>query len=111
MLAVTALLRRRVTVHRRDREQLLGLRLAMKPVLDVRADDRRSSLRAERQRPAPTVLERIHLLLDHVGARARCPREQLGVFEDRRLDAPVAVEHAETLDLARDPLPERLFGR
>ena len=111
VLAVTALLRRRVAVHRRDREQLLGLRLAMKPVLDVGAHDRRGSLRAERQRPAPTVLERVHLLLDDVGAGARRAREQLGVLEDRRLDAPVAVERAETLDLACDPLPDRLFGR
>ena len=111
MLAVTALLRRRVAVHRRDREQLLRLRLAVEPVLEVGADDRRGSLRPKRQRATAAVFERVHLLLDDIRARARRAREELGVLEDGRLDAAVTGERAEALDLARDALPERLFGR
>src|SRR5947208_14744413 len=100
MLAVTALLRRRVAVHRRDREQLLRLRLAVEPVLEVGADDRRGSLRPKRQRATAAVFERVHLLLDDIRARARRAREELGVLEDGRLDAAVTGERAEALDLA-----------
>ena len=111
VLAEAAFLRRRVAVHRRNREQLLRLRLAVEAVLEVGADDRRRCLRAERQRTAPAVLERVHLLLNDIRTRAGRAREELGLLEDRRLDAPVAVERAEALDLVRDPLPEGLFGR
>ena len=111
VLAVAALLRRGVAVDRRDRIELLRLRLAMQAVLEVRAADGGRRVRAKCQRASAAVLECVHLLLDDVGAGARRPGEELGVLEDRRLDAPVAVERAEALDLARDPLPERLFGR
>ena len=111
VLAVAALLGRGVAIDRRDGVELLRLWLALQPVLEVGAADRRRRVRAKCERAAPPVFERVHLLLDDIRARTRRARKELGVLEDRRLDAPVAVERAETLDLARDPLPERLFGR
>ncbi len=111
VLAVAAAARPPVPVHRADRVELLRLRLPVEAVLDVRPADRRSALGAERQRPVGAVGEGVHLLLDDVGADARRAREELGVLEDGRLDAPVAVERAETLHLADDALPQRLLRR
>ena len=81
VLAIAAAAGRAVPVHRPDRVELLRLRLAVQPVLDVGAADRRRPLRAQRQRPVGAVGERVHLLLDDVGAlrrtcagRGRCPR-------------------------------------
>ena len=111
MLTKAALLRAAVAVDGLDRVELLRLRLAVEPVLEVGADDRRGSLRPKRQRATAAVFERVHLLLDDIRARARRAREELGVLEDGRLDAAVTGERAEALDLARDALPERLFGR
>ena len=105
MLAVAPPPRRAVAVHRGDREELHGLRVAMHPVLDVRAADRRRALRPQGQRPVRAVREGVHLLLHDVGARARRAREECRVLEDRCHDPPVAVQAAQPLDLARDALP------
>ena len=110
MLAVTAALRLVVAVHRRDREELHGLRLALHAVLEVRAADRRGALGAERKLASAPVLEDVHLLLHDVGPGPGRPLEELDVLEHRRLDAPVAVEVAQTLHLPRHLLPERLLG-
>src|SRR3954453_7998397 len=106
MLSIAALLRRGVTVDRGDRVELLGLGLAMEAVLEVSPADRRRRVCAKRQRAAAPILERVHLLLNHVRAGARGAREELGLLEERRLDPAVAVERAEALDLTRDALPE-----
>ena len=111
MLAKPAALWSRVAVHRRDREELHRLRLAMHSMLDVGAADRRRSLRAQRQRPPAAVFERVHLLLDDVGACAGRPLEELRVLEAGRLDPRVPVERAEAPHLPRHLLPQRLFGR
>ena len=110
VLAVAALARLAVAVHRRDREHLHGLRIALHPVLDVRAADRRGALRAQRQRPVGAVGEVVHLLLHDVRALPGRAREERRVLEDGREHLAVAVERAEPLDLARDALPERHLG-
>src|SRR5690349_17657031 len=111
MLAKTALLRAPVPEDRRDRVELLRLGFAVEAVLQVGADDRRGRLGAKRQRAAAAVDERVHLLAHHVRALARRPREVLGVLEHRRLDAAVAVQVAESLELLDHPLPQRLVLR
>ena len=107
VLAVAALARRAVAVHRRDREHLHGLRVPVHPVLDVGAADRRGALGPKRQRPVGAVGEAVHLLLHDVRALPGGAGEEGGVLEDGRQHLAVAVEGAEPLDLARDPLPER----
>ena len=84
VLAVATALRRRVAPHRPDGVELHRLRLAVHAVLEVRAHDRRRGLGSQRQRAAAAILERVHLLLDDVGARAGRAREDLGVLEHRR---------------------------
>ena len=111
VLAVAALLRRGVAVDRRDCVQLLRLRLAMQAMFEIGPADGRRCVSAQGQRAATPILEGVHLLLYDVRTCARSTREELGVLEDRSLDASVAVEGAEAVDLARDALPERLFGR
>ena len=110
VLPVTTALGSRIAVHRRDREELDRLRLAVHAVLDVRAADRRGALRTERERAPGAVLERVHLLLHDVGAGARRALKELRVLEARGLDAAVAVERAEALHLTRHLLPQRLIG-
>ena len=110
VLAVPAAPGRAVPVHRRDRVELLRLRLAVQSVLEIGADDRGGPLRTERQRAIAAVGERVHLLLDDVGAGAGGALEELGVLEPRRLDPAIAVERAEALHLPRHPLPQRLLG-
>src|SRR5262245_56910272 len=83
----------------------------MQAVLEVCAADRRRRVSTQGQRTGAPVLEGVHLLLDDNGARAGGAREELGLFKDRRLDPPIAVERAQTLDLARDQLAAGLFGR
>src|SRR3954447_9507812 len=111
MLSIAALLRRGIAVDRGNRVELLGLGLAMEAVLEVSSADRRRRVCAKRQRAAAPILERVHLLLNHVRAGAGGAREQVGLLEDGRLDPAVAVERAEALDLTGDVLPERLLGR
>ena len=60
-------------------------------MLDVGADHRRRVLRAQRERRAVAVLERVHLLGDDVGLFADAAREQLRLLEDRRADLVVVV--------------------
>ena len=79
----------------------------MHPVLDVGPADRRRALRPERQRPVGAVGEAVHLLLHDVGALPGGAGEERRVLEHGRQDLAVAVQRAETLDLARDALPER----
>ena len=111
MLAVPSALRRGVPVHRVEGVELDRLRLAVHAVLDVRAADRRRALRAQGERAAAAVLERVHLLLHDVRARPRGPLEERGVLEHGRQDRPVAVERAQALGLVDDVPPERLLGR
>ena len=109
MLAVASLAGRAVPVHRRDREELRRLWLALHPVLDVGAADRRSGLGPQRERPVRAIRERVHLLLDDVGARTGGPLEERGVLEDGRRDRPVPVERTQPLDLRRDAPPQLLL--
>ena len=108
-LAELSALRRGVPVHRPDQERLHRLRLAEEAVLDVRARHGRRSLGSQRQRAVTAVRERVHLLLDDVGALARRAREELRVLEERCRDPPVAVRGADVLGLADHPLPQRLL--
>jgi len=110
VLAVAAALRLVVAVHRGDREELHGLRLALHAVLEIRPADRRGAFGPERELAAAPVLEDVHLLLHDVGAGARRPLEEVHVLEHRRLDAPVPVEVAQSLHLLRHLPPERLLG-
>ena len=110
VLAIAPAARPAVAVHRRDRVELLRLRLLLETVAQVGAADRRGSLRAQRQGAVAAVGEGVHLLLDDVRALTRRAQEEVGVLEPRRLDRPVAVEGAEPLHLACDALPERLLG-
>ena len=92
-LAVAAGLRPVVAEHRPGRRELHGLRQRLHPVLDVRADDARGRLRAER--PGLGLLgprrDPEQLLLDDVGDLADPPLEHRGLLEQRRLDRPVPV--------------------
>ena len=54
----------------------------MEAVLHVGAADGRGRLGAQREGAPALVLERVHLLLDDVGAGAGRPLEELGVLED-----------------------------
>ena len=111
MLAIAALLRRRVPVHRRLRVQLHGLRLPLHSVLEVGAADRRRPLGSQREPSTALVLEDVHLLLHHVGALAGRAEEELGVLEHRRDDPAVAVRLGDLGERARGELPERLLRR
>jgi hypothetical protein len=111
VLAVAALLRPVVTPERPDRVELLRLRLAMEPVLDVGARDRRGALGPQGQRASAAVLERVRLLLDDVRPLARRADDQVGILDPRRLDRPVAVEAADLLHRRRHPTPAGLLGR
>src|SRR5262249_46305128 len=91
--------------------ELGRLRLAVKTVLDVRADDRRRRLRPQRERAVAPVGERVHLLAYDVRGFSGRAAEELRVFERRCVQAPVAVQRAELLELPDDPPPARLFGR
>jgi len=108
-LAELSALRRGVPVHRPDQERLHRLRRAVEPVLDVRARDRGRALGSQRQRAVTAVRERVHLLLDDVGALPRRAREELGVLEERSRDPPVAVRRTDVFGLAKNPLPQRLL--
>ena len=68
--------------------QLHRLRLLVHAVLEVGAAHRRGALRAQGQRLARPLVERVHLLLHDVGRLADAAREQLGRLEGRGLDAP-----------------------
>ena len=105
VLAVAAATGPAVAVHRRDRVRLHRLRVAVQPVLDVGARDRRSSLGAQRERPAAAVVERVHLLVHDVGRIARRAREEPRVLEARRLDAPPAVAAERLLHPREEPPP------
>ena len=111
VLAVATFPRGAVAVHRRDREQLRRLGIAVHPVLDVGATDRRRPLGPQRQRAVGAVGEAVHLLLDDVGSLARGARKQRRVLEHGRQHLAVAVEPAQSLDLARHALPERHLCR
>ncbi len=111
MLAIAALLRRGVPVHRRLRVQLHGLRLPLHSVLEVGAADRRRPLGSQREPSTALVLEDVHLLLHHVGALAGRAEEELGVLEHRRDDPAVAVRLGDLGERARGELPERLLRR
>ena len=89
-LPVAASLRRLGAEAARQVPELHGLGQLAHPVLEVGAADRRGDLRAQRQRAAAAVVERVHLLLHDVGGLPHPAREQLGRLERRRLDPPVA---------------------
>ena len=110
VLAVTAALRPVVPPHRTDRVELLRLRLAVEPMLDVGAADRRRRFRPQGQGAPAAIGERVRLLLHDVGPATGGSDDQLGVLESGRVDPPVSVEPAEILHLALDPVPERLLG-
>jgi hypothetical protein len=99
-LAVSALLRRLGAEVGAQVPELHRLRQLVHPVLHVGTGDRRGPFRAQRQRPAAAVVERVHLLADDVGRAADAAGEQLGRLERRRLDPPVTRA-------AEDPLGVR----
>jgi hypothetical protein len=111
VLAEASPLRPAVAEHRPDRVELLRLRLAVEPVLEVGTANRRGGFRAESERAAAAVLERVHLLPHHVRAFAGGPDEEIGVLERRGVDPPVCREGAEALGLRDDFPPERLLRR
>ena len=110
VLSIAALLRTVVPVHRGHHVRLHGLRLAVEPVLDVGAADRRRPLRAECEHASAPVLERVRLLLHDVRALSGRAENQARVLEGRRRDPPVPVEGTDPRP-PRQPLPRRLLGR
>ena len=96
-----------VAIHRRNREQLQRLGIAVHSMLDVGAANWRCALGTKRERPVGSIREAVHLLLHDVRSLARRPCEEGGVLEDRREDLAIAVERTETLDLGCYSLPER----
>ena len=89
-LAEAAGLRRLVAECRAPPPELHRLRELVHAVLDVGAADRRRRLGPQRDRAAAEVVEGEHLLADDVGRLADRALEELGVLEDRGLDAAVA---------------------
>src|SRR5262249_34152329 len=94
-------------IHRRDREELHRLRVAVHPVLDVGPADRRGALGPQGEVAVAAVPELVHLLLHDIRALPRRALEERGVLEDGRHDLPVAVQGGEPLGLAHDPRPVR----
>jgi len=89
-LAVAARLRRLVAEERSPVPELHRLGRLVHAVLDVCAADRGGALGPERERAAALIVEREHLLLDHVGRVADPALEQLGGLEDGCLHRPVS---------------------
>ena len=87
VLAVPALLRALVPEVRREVPDLPRRR---RPVLHVRAHDRRGALGPQREVATALVVELVHLLAHDVGGRADA-LEHLDVLEDRRDHEAVAV--------------------
>ena len=66
------------------------LRLELHAGIEVGAHDGGRSLRSQRERTPTAIVEREHLFAHDVGRFAHATDEQVGCFEDRRLDALVA---------------------
>ena len=79
-------------------------------MLEVGADDRRRTLRAQHQVVAAAVLEEVDLLVDDVGALGAGAQEDAGVLEHRRLDLAVAVRLGDAHRRLAHPAPVGLVG-
>ncbi len=112
-LAVAPGLRPVVAEHRTGLGQLHRLRPGLHPVLDVGADDAGGRLRPERPRLAVLGPRREpeQLLLDDVGDLADPALEDVGLLEQRRLDALVAVARREVGGQPFEARPRRRLGR
>src|SRR5690606_19774541 len=105
-LPVTSLLRLFPAEHRAAAPQLLLL-VVQQTVAEARAHHAGRRLRTQRHAVPAAVLERIHLLLDDVRQLADRPAEELGAFEHRDADPPVAVGLEERLRDGLELLPQR----
>ena len=106
-LPVAALLRALVAEHRPARPHALRA-LVGEVVLDRRAHDAGRGLRAQRQGLAvELVLERVHLLLDHVGELADAADEEGGRLHDGHPDVAVAVLREHGTCGVLEALPQR----
>ena len=101
-------LRTVIAEHRADIEQLDERAVAIELVLEVRAHGRCRVFGAERDAAAAAVFERVHLLVDNVGAFADAAVEELRMLEHRRADLLISIAAAKITNLALDvvPLPD-----
>ena len=106
VLAVAARLRRLVAEHRAGVPELHRLRQLVHAVLEIGAAHGRRALRAQRQRAAAAVLERVHLLAHDVGGLADRAHEQVGVLEDRGVDLAEAGALEQRPRLRHDLAPQ-----
>ncbi len=90
-LAVAAFLRLLVAKHRAGVPQLLHLATAGEAVLKDGTHATGRAFGTQGQRLFVAVEEGVHLLVDHVGALADAPGEQLGELKDGQADFLVAI--------------------
>ena len=109
MLSVSSRLRPLVAENRCYIVKPHRLRQVMHPVLNIGTTYRSRALRAQsHHRPTP-VSEGVHLLGHEVSLLTDAVGEKASVFENRGLDAAIAVELADGASLALDIAPISLF--
>ncbi len=79
-------------------------------VLERGPNDRRGPLRAERERPAAPIGERVHLFFDDIGLLADASHEELGRLEERRANLTIAVAGRERMHARFELVPVRGFA-
>ena len=87
------------------------MRQVLKTVFQISPADGSSALRLEGDAVTAAVIEGIHLFFDDVRTFPDAAREKPGIFEDRRLDAFVAVKLSDISRLLLDITPVGLFFR
>jgi hypothetical protein len=90
-LTVAAFLRTLLPEHPARVRDLDRERPSLEPMLEHGADHRRGPLGSQGQGAAAPVLERVHLLGDHLGCCTDAALEDLRVLESRSLDRGVAT--------------------
>src|SRR4030042_1743642 len=78
-------------------------------MLNVCPADRCRALGSQRDPVATAVLEGVHLLLHDVGAFTDAAKEQIGLLEYRRIEAPILEEPADLGGLRLDEPPIALI--
>jgi hypothetical protein len=84
-----------------DRQSLIAVEF----VLQVGADKRRSSLRAQRHAPLATIQERVHLFAYDIRVLADTPREEISLLKGGRAKLIVTIESANLSKFAFNVLP------
>ena len=106
MLPVSSLLRAFAPKHGRDVIELHHPGFVLKLVLDISADDRSRPFRAQAQRAAVPIGERVHFFGDNIGFLADATDEQLRRLEDRRPDLAEPIGMKDIPDTGFNRVPD-----